>query len=207
MEEDDIVENQFFKIKDEEVNNAQTEVVNTQFSNKNLIKYDYSKQHIGPKTFLGKNRKKTIKINAMKDEMCIRETLKQHKICVKDNIAIKLAKVNFKENYETMEEYNAILFPLGCFFEYLGAGFGKINTLTEFNGNVLVINKENNLQKFHMIHLRKMRIEEDTFRQDSLFKDSEECFFSFYLYELHKLNRNAKPRGRQRGEKLLNTFM
>ena len=76
MDEDDIIENPFLQIKDEEVNNLEIETVSTQFSNKDLIQYDYSKKHIGPRTFLGKNRKKAIKLKAMEDKMCIRETLK-----------------------------------------------------------------------------------------------------------------------------------
>ena len=59
--------------------------------------------------------------------MCIRAILIEHKIYVRDNIAVKLAKVNFKENYESMVDYNAILFPLGCWFEFLRSEIKKID--------------------------------------------------------------------------------
>ena len=121
---------------------------------------------------------------------------------------MKLARVNFKDNYKTMEEYNKILFPLGCFFEHLGVGFGQINRLTKFKGNLLVINKENNLQKYHMINLHKKRIAEKTFKKDSMLRDSEDCFFSYFQYRLHKLNNfNAKGKGRQPGQKIFNNLI
>ena len=118
--------------------------------------------------------------------MCISEILTEHKIYFRDNIAAKLAKVNFKENYESMIDYNAILFPLGCWFEFLGSGIKKIDRLSEFFGNALVIKKAENVSRFHMVPIRKRKIEEEIFRRDKILKDSEGCLFTYYQYKFQK---------------------
>jgi len=204
VDEKKVVNNPFFDITQEEVDETQAETISTQFSNKELIKYDYSKKHVGPRTFLGKNKKKQVKIDAMSDQMCIRKTLRYHRIFIKNNIAVKLLKLNFREECEEMKKYNEILLPFRCRFEFLGAGFGRINRLTEFIGNVVVVKKADHNSRYHMIHVRKRKIEEQTFQECEMLRKFEGDFFVYFQYILHKDKQEPKSRGRKKGVKIIN---
>ena len=152
------------------------------------------------KTYSGK---KQVKVDAMAEQMCIRETLKYHKIFIKNNIAVKLLKLNFREECEEMKKYNEILLPFRCRFEFLGAGFGRINRYTEFTGNALVVKKADSNSRYHMIHVRKRKIEEETFQKDEMLRNFEGDFFVYFQYILHKDKQEPKSRGKKKGVKVI----
>jgi len=119
-------------------------------------------------------------------------------------IAVKLLKLNFREEFEEMKKYNEILLPFRCRFEFLGAGFGRINRLTEFIGNALVVKKADHNSRYHMIHVRKRKIEEQTFQECEMLRKFEGDFFVYFQYILHKDKQEPKSCGRKNGVKIIN---
>ena len=199
VNEKDVINNPFVNLTKDEIDETNADTMTTCLSNNELLKYDYTEKHIGSRTFMGKSLKKKIKMESFKDEMCIKKTLKEFKICIKNNIAVKLAKVNFRDDYATMNQYNKILEPHGCWFYFLGKGLGKITRLTEFIGDVLVVRKVSGNSTFHKVPLSKRKIEEETFDDDVILKNSEGEFFYYFQYELCKIELKKNKRGRQLG--------
>jgi len=102
-----------------------------------------------------------------------------------------------------MDQYNQILKFKGCWFEFRGCGFCKINRYTEFRGNSVVIRLAEIYSKFHMLPLKKGKIPEISFKEDPFLKDKEDEFFEFFQYQVEKENKEKKKAGRKRGVKIV----
>ena len=87
-----------------------------------------------------------------------KKILNAKRVIIKNMLAIKLAKVNFKNNFGKMQEYNELLKEYGCIFYFVSFGIMNINRFTEFDGNILVIKKTGIGTGYHMIPLRKLLI-------------------------------------------------
>jgi len=203
MDEQKIVENQFLDVKKDDITNPSLKRIKTNHGNKELIKYDYENYYRRKGSFFSKKKKMEIKRQSFEDRLCVQKTLRQLKVFVKNNIGVKLAKVDFLKEFQRMDQYNQILKVKGCWFEFRGCGFCKINRYTEFRGNSVVIRLAEIYSKFHMLPLKKGKIPEISFREDPFLKDKEDEFFEFFQYQVENENKEKKKAGRKKGLKIL----
>ena len=206
IEEKAILGNSFFDLSKEKYCKIKPKEIRTKLKNIELLKYDFTVKHIGRRRFHDRNLKKKIKLSNFSDKLCIRDTLKSKKVHIKNEIAVKLSKINFKKNSETMEEYNKILEEYGCKFEFLCCGIKKVNRYCDFEGNVVILKRTGAANKYHMLPLRKSKIQEDCFEKDEVLKGNEHQEFYVYEYDLVIQERTQKKRGRQKGSKIINSF-
>jgi len=207
LKEKEVTDNPFYKVRKGIYEKTKVKEIQTDLENIELLKYDYSRKHVGKRRYLSRNQKKKIKRASFSDKFCIKETLKAKRVIIKNMLAIKLAKVNFKNNFGKMQEYNELLKEYGCIFYFVSFGIMNINRFTEFDGNILVIKKTGIGTGYHMIPLRKWRIESPLFEKDKVLQNNENAEFYVYQYHLEIQTQKKVKRGRKLGLKLLNKLI
>ena len=166
--------------------------IKTPYKNKELMIRGYKRNSKRSNMRLSKNQKRMIKEYSWSNNYCIKHTLKSKKIYVKNNVAKKLSKIDFKIEYQTMTSYNQILEKFNCRFVFNQCSHQSLDLKSQIAADILVVKKLRTYSSFHMIPLRKGKLEEETLNTNFFENSSNDEIFLVYEYYLETIHNDLK---------------
>ena len=183
------------------VRDRKLDSIKSPYKNKDLMIRAYKRSNKRMKLRMSRNMKKMIKETSWQNSYCIKHTFANKKVYFKNNVAKKLSIIDFKNEFKTMTSFNKIIGKFNRRLVFSQCCHQKISTKSHFAADILIIKNPNTYSSFHMIPLRKGKIEVETFDTPYFKSRGEEDVFLVYEYNLEKIENEIEKVYKKGGQK------